>query len=77
VWSAPTNEELAEVYLVAKQMMLDVLEGPSKKFQERAQAIQAELHAVPAKPGQVGHPDGPEPSPEGTLPVLGDGRVRR
>jgi hypothetical protein len=34
------------VYLVAKQMMLDVLEGPSKKFQERAQAIQAELHAV-------------------------------
>jgi hypothetical protein len=25
VWSAPTNEELAEIYLVAKQMMLDVL----------------------------------------------------
>jgi hypothetical protein len=46
VWSAPTNKELAEVYLVAKQMMLDILEGPSKKFQERAQAIQAELHAV-------------------------------
>jgi hypothetical protein len=32
VWSAPTNEELAEIYLVAKQMMLDVLEGPSEKF---------------------------------------------
>jgi hypothetical protein len=46
VWSAPINEELAEVYLVAKQMMLDVLGGPSKKFQERALAIQAELHAV-------------------------------
>jgi hypothetical protein len=46
VWSAPTNEELAEIYLVAKQMMLDVLEGPSKKFRERAKAIQAELHAV-------------------------------
>jgi hypothetical protein len=46
VWSAPTNEELAEVYLVAKQMMLGILEGPSEKFQERAQAIQAELHAV-------------------------------
>jgi hypothetical protein len=26
VWSAPTNEELAEIYLVAKQMMLDVLD---------------------------------------------------
>jgi hypothetical protein len=39
---------------VANQMMLDVLEGPSKKFQERAQAIQAELQAVLrdlAKPG--------------------------
>jgi hypothetical protein len=46
VWSAPTNKRLAEIYLVAKQMMLDVLKGPSKKFQERAQAIQAELHAV-------------------------------
>jgi hypothetical protein len=46
VWSAPTNEKLAKIYLVAKQMMLDVLEGPSKKFQERAKAIQAELHAV-------------------------------
>jgi hypothetical protein len=46
VWSAPTNEELAEVSLVAKHMMLHVLEGPSEKFQERAQAIQAELHAV-------------------------------
>jgi hypothetical protein len=34
--------------------MLDVLEGPSKKFQEGAQAIQAEPHAVLhylAKPG--------------------------
>jgi hypothetical protein len=54
VWSAPTNEELAEVYLVANRMMLDVLEGPSEKFQERAQAIQAELQAVLwdlAKPG--------------------------
>jgi hypothetical protein len=46
VWSALTSEELAEVYLVAKQMMLDVLEGPSKKIQDRAQAIEAELHAV-------------------------------
>jgi hypothetical protein len=46
VWSAPTNEELAEIYLVAKLMMLDVLEGPNEKFQERAHAIQAELHAV-------------------------------
>jgi hypothetical protein len=46
VWSAPTNEKLLEIYLVAKQMMLDVLEGPSKKFQERAKAIQTELHAV-------------------------------
>jgi hypothetical protein len=46
VWSTPTNEELAEIYLVAKQMMLDVLEGPSEKFQKRAKAIQAELHAV-------------------------------
>jgi hypothetical protein len=46
VWSAPTNEELAEIYLVAKQMMLDVLEGPSERLQERAKAIQAELHAV-------------------------------
>jgi hypothetical protein len=46
VWSAQTNEKMAEVYLVANQMMLDVLEGPSEKFQERAQAIQAELHAV-------------------------------
>jgi hypothetical protein len=54
VWSAPTNEELAETYLVANQMMLDVLEGPSEKFQERAQTIQAELQAVLrdlAKPG--------------------------
>jgi hypothetical protein len=54
VWSAPTNEELADVYLAANQMMLDVLEGPSKKFQERAQAIQADLQAVLrnlAKPG--------------------------
>jgi hypothetical protein len=54
VWSAPTNEELADVYLAANQMMLDVLEYPSKKFQERAQAIQAELQAVLrdlAKPG--------------------------
>jgi predicted phosphoribosyltransferase len=54
VWSAPTNEELADVNLVANQMMLDVLEGPSEKFQERAQAIQAELQAVLrdlAKPG--------------------------
>jgi hypothetical protein len=36
------------------QMMLDALEGPSEKFQERAQAIQAKLHAVLqdlAKPG--------------------------
>jgi hypothetical protein len=32
VWSAPTNEELAEMYLVVKLMMLDVLEGPSEKF---------------------------------------------
>jgi hypothetical protein len=32
VWSAPTKEELAEVYLVANQMMLDVLEGHSEKF---------------------------------------------
>jgi hypothetical protein len=46
VWSAPTNEELAEIYLVAKQMMRDLLEGPSKKFQERAKAIKAKLHAV-------------------------------
>jgi hypothetical protein len=54
VWSAPTNEKLAKVYLVANQMMLDVLEGPNKKFQKRAQAIQAELQAVLwdlAKPG--------------------------
>jgi hypothetical protein len=36
VWSAPTNEKLVEVYLVANQMMLDVLKDPSKKFQERA-----------------------------------------
>jgi hypothetical protein len=27
-------------------MMLDVLEGPSEKFQEQTKAIQAELHAV-------------------------------
>jgi hypothetical protein len=46
VWSAPTNEELAEIYLVAKQMMLDVLKGFSENFQERAKAIQAALHAV-------------------------------
>jgi hypothetical protein len=39
VWSAPTNEELADVYPAANQMMLDVLEGPSEKFQKRAQAI--------------------------------------
>jgi hypothetical protein len=35
-------------------MMLDVLEGPIEKFQERAQAIRAELQAVLrdlAKPG--------------------------
>jgi hypothetical protein len=54
VWSASINEELADVYLAANQMMLDVLEGPSKKFQEQAQAIQAELQAVLrdlAKPG--------------------------
>jgi hypothetical protein len=54
VWIAPTKEELADVYLAANQMMLDVLEGPSEKFQEKAQAIQAELHAVLrdlAKPG--------------------------
>jgi hypothetical protein len=54
VWSGPTNEELAEVYLVADQMMLAVLEGPSEKFQEQAQAIQAELQAALrdlAKPG--------------------------
>jgi hypothetical protein len=54
VWSALTSEELAEVYLVANQMMLNVLEGPSEKFQERAQAIQAELQADLwdlAKPG--------------------------
>jgi hypothetical protein len=54
VWSGPTNEELADVHLAANQMMLDVLEGPSKKFQERAQAIQTELQAVLrdlAKPG--------------------------
>jgi hypothetical protein len=54
LWSALTNEELAEVYLVAKQMMLDVLEGPSENFQKRAQAIRAELHAFLldlAKPG--------------------------
>jgi hypothetical protein len=54
VWSALTNEELAEVCLVANQMMLDVLEGPSEKFQEQTQAIQAELHAILrdlAKPG--------------------------
>jgi hypothetical protein len=46
VWSTLTNEELAKIYLVAKQMMLDVFEGPSEKFQARAKAIQAELHAV-------------------------------
>jgi hypothetical protein len=54
VWSAPTKEDLAEVYLVANQMMLEVLEGPSKKFQERAHAIQGLLHAILqdlAKPG--------------------------
>jgi hypothetical protein len=54
VWSASTNEELAQKYLVANQMMLDVLEGPSEKFQERAQAIQADLQKVlqnMAKPG--------------------------
>jgi hypothetical protein len=39
LWSTPINEELAQEYLVANQMMLDVLEGPSEKFQERAQAI--------------------------------------
>jgi hypothetical protein len=54
VWSASTNEELAQEYLVANQMMLDVLEGPSEKFQEWAQAIQADLQKVlqnMAKPG--------------------------
>jgi hypothetical protein len=39
VWSAPTNEELAQEYLAANQLMLDVLEGPSEKFQGEAQAI--------------------------------------
>jgi hypothetical protein len=43
VWNAPTNEELAQEYLAANQLMLDVLEGPSGKFQERALAIQADL----------------------------------
>jgi hypothetical protein len=46
MWSPPTNEELAQEYLVANEMMLDVLEGPSEKFQELAQAIQARLQAV-------------------------------
>jgi hypothetical protein len=43
VWNAPINEELAQEYLAANQLMLDVLEGPGKKFQEWAQAIQADL----------------------------------
>jgi hypothetical protein len=46
VWNGPTNEELAQEYLAANQLMLDVLEGPIKKFQERPPAIQANLQAV-------------------------------
>jgi hypothetical protein len=46
VWNGPNNEELAQEYLATKQLMLDVLEGPSEKFQEWAQAIQADLQAV-------------------------------
>jgi hypothetical protein len=36
VWNAPSADELVEEYLAANQHMLDVLEGPSKKFQERS-----------------------------------------
>jgi hypothetical protein len=32
VWSAPTNEELAQEYLAANQLMLDVFKGPSEEF---------------------------------------------
>jgi hypothetical protein len=46
VWNAPSNDELAKEYLAVNQRMLDVLEGPSKKFQERSQANQANLQAA-------------------------------
>jgi hypothetical protein len=44
VWNAPNgSDELAENYLAANKQILNVLEGPSKKFQARAQAIHADL----------------------------------
>jgi hypothetical protein len=46
VRNAPNNEKLAQEYLAVNQLMLDVLEGPREKFQNRAQAIQADLQAV-------------------------------
>jgi hypothetical protein len=75
VWNAPNSDELAQNYLAAKQLMLDVLEGPSEKFQERAQAIQADLQAVQSWPSRTPRRAGAEP--EGSAPLRGDGRVRR
>jgi hypothetical protein len=46
VWNAPSGDELAKNYLAANQQMLDVLEGPSEKFSEWAQAIQADLQTA-------------------------------